>query len=192
MTALLRTSACGWLPVVLGWQGLGGTRCWAEQGGHRQRACQRRTAGLSPQGASLMGPGSRGAVVTPPALASPPQPGTAFCSDLNSSESSHDSHEHRDTEAGQEPAPLLSWSACCVPLCHESAFTGLLGHSSPGIGPFDTILTLLPSCICVLLSSHFTDKETGLRQSTPHQRLCWAVQGSSSSIQPRVLHKQLK
>ena len=35
-----------------------------------------------------MGPGSRGAVVTPPALASPPQPGTASCSDLNSSESS--------------------------------------------------------------------------------------------------------
>lgn len=46
-----------------------------------------------------------------------------------------------------------------MPLCHESAFIGRLGHASPGIGPFDTILTLLPSCICVLLSSHFTDKE---------------------------------
>lgn len=36
-----------------------------------------------------------------------------------------------------------------MPLCHESAFTGRLGHASPGSGPFDTVLTLLPSCILV-------------------------------------------
>lgn len=59
-------------PCGPGMAGAGGHTVLAEQGGHRQRACQRRTAGLSPQGAARIGPGSRGAVVTPPALASPP------------------------------------------------------------------------------------------------------------------------
>lgn len=66
----------------------------------------RGTAGLSPQGACLTGPGSQGAVVTPPARASPPRPGTASCSDLNPSESSETTLTSIWTQR-QEPTLLV-------------------------------------------------------------------------------------